>query len=134
MSSPGASEQQSQRMVQAIIAGLAITIFFLDSFFPLGFAVPALYLIPIILTIRLRRPSAPFIMAACATGLTLLGIWPLPVGSLQPGLFNRSLVILASWVAAILIWHTTQKHATTGTGISCDGSYSSTSSKRVHVT
>ena len=50
-------------------------------------------------------------MAACATGLTLLGIWPLPVGSLQPGLFNRSLVIVACWIAAVLIWHTTQKYA-----------------------
>lgn len=111
MSSPGASEQQSQRMVQAIIGGLAVTIFILASFFPLGFAVPALYLIPIILTIRLRRPSAPFVMAACATGLTVIGIWTSPISSLQPGLFNRSLVILASWVAATLIWHTTQKHA-----------------------
>ena len=97
-------------MVQATIAGLAVAVFVLDSFFPLGFNVPALYVIPIILTIRVHRPLAPLAMAAGATGLTLLGIWTSPITSLQPGLFNRSLAILASWVAATLIWHTTQKH------------------------
>jgi signal transduction histidine kinase len=110
MSRPSAS-QPSQRMVQATIAGLAVAVFVLDSFFPLGFNVPVLYMIPIILTIRVHRPLAPFAMAAGATVLTLLGIWTSPITSLQPGLFNRSLAVLASWVAATLIWHTTQKHA-----------------------
>lgn len=111
MSRPSASEQQSQHVVQGIIAGLAVAIFILDIFFPLGFAVPALYLLPIILTIRLLHSMAPFIMAACATALTIIGIWTSPIPALQPGLFNRSLVILASWIAAALIWHTTQRHA-----------------------
>jgi signal transduction histidine kinase len=30
---------------------------------------------------------------------------------IQLGLFNRSLVIIAGWTAAIIIWHTAQKHA-----------------------
>src|SRR5262245_16245588 len=111
MSRPSASEQPSQRMVQGVIAGLTAAIFILDIFFPLGFAVPVLYLLPIILTVRLVHPMAPFVIAACATGLTILGIWTSSIPSLQPGLFNRSLIILSSWVAATLIWHTTQKHA-----------------------
>ena len=111
MSSPGAAEQPSQHMVQAVIAGLAVAIFVLDIFFPLGFAVPTLYLLPIILTVRLLHPMAPFITAGWTTGLTIIGIWTSPIPSLQPGLFNRSLIIIASWVAATLIWHTTQKHS-----------------------
>lgn len=110
MSRPSASEQPSQRMVQGVIAWLTAAIFILDIFFPLGFAIPVLYLLPIILTVRLVHPMAPFVLAACATGLTIIGIWTSSIPSLQPGLFNRSLVILASWLAATLIWHTRQKH------------------------
>ena len=104
----------SQGWVIAAIAGVTIAVFVLDSFFPLGFVIPTLYVIPIILTTRVRRPMAPFVVAACATVLTLAGIWTnwtSPVVPLQLGLFNRSLVILAGWVAATIIWHTTQKHA-----------------------
>lgn len=114
MSPSGERTTRSQGWVIAAIAGITIAIFVLDSFFPLGFVIPALYVIPIILTTRVRRPMAPFVVAACATGLTLAGIWTnwtSPVVPLQLGLFNRSLVILAGWIAATIIWHTTQKHA-----------------------
>jgi len=114
MSPSGERTTRSQGWVIAAIAGITIAIFVLDSFFPLGFVIPALYVIPIILTTRVRRSLAPFVVAACATGLTLAGIWTnwtSPVVSLQLGLFNRSLVILAGWSAATIIWHTTQKHA-----------------------
>ena len=110
----GESTTRSQGWLIAAIAGITIAVFVLDSFFPLGFVIPALYVIPIILTTRVRRPMAPFLIAACATGLTLAGIWTnwtSPVVPLQLGLFNRSLVILAGWIAATIIWHTTQKHA-----------------------
>jgi signal transduction histidine kinase len=96
------------------ISGMTIAVFVLDSFFPLGFVIPALYLIPITLTTRIRYPMAPFIVAACATSLTLAGIWTnwaSPVVPFHLGLFNRSLVILAGWTAATIIWHTAQKHA-----------------------
>ena len=114
MSPSGERTTRSQGWLIAAIAGITIAIFVLDSFFPLGFVIPALYVIPIILTTRVRRSLAPFVVAACATGLTLAGIWTnwtSPVVSLQLGLFNRSLVILAGWSAATIIWHTTQKHA-----------------------
>ena len=114
MSPSGERTTRSQGWVIAAIAGITLAIFVLDSFFPLGFVIPALYVIPIILTTRVRRPMAPFVVAACTTGLTLAGIWTnwtSPVVSLQLGLFNRSLVILAGWIAATIIWHTTQKHA-----------------------
>ena len=64
---------------------MTIAIFVLDSFFPLGFVVPALYLFPIILTIRVR-PLAPFVVAACATGLTLAG--HLDIGRPRSSHFN----------------------------------------------
>lgn len=105
---------RSQGWLIAAIVGITIAVFVLDSFFPLGFVIPALYLIPLTLTTRVRRPMAPFIMAACTTGLTLAGIWAnwaSPVVPLQLGLFNRSLVIIAGWTAATIIWHTAQKYA-----------------------
>lgn len=106
--------QRSQGWSIAAITGMTVAVFVLDSFFPLGFVVPALYLIPITLTTRIRHPSAPFVAAGTTTTLTLAGIWTnwaLPVVPIQLGLFNRSLVILAGWTAATIIWHTTQKHA-----------------------
>ena len=75
MSPSGERTTRSQGWVIAAIAGITIAIFVLDSFFPLGFVIPALYVISIILTTRVRRPMAPFVVAACATGLTLAGIW-----------------------------------------------------------
>jgi len=105
---------RSQEWLIAAIVGLTILIFVFDSFFPLGFVIPALYLIPITLTSRVRQPMTPFMMAAAATGLTLAGIWTTwtaPVVPFELGLFNRSLVILAGWTAATIIWHTAQKHA-----------------------
>jgi signal transduction histidine kinase len=112
--SPPEQRTDTSQTLNAAIAGMTIAVFALDTFFPLGFVIPALYLIPIILTTRVRRPLAPFVMAGCATGLTLAGIWTnwtWPAVALQPGLFNRSLVILACWIAATLIWHTTQTYA-----------------------
>jgi signal transduction histidine kinase len=114
MNSSGVREPRSQRWLVAAIAGVTIAVFFLDSLFPLGFVIPTLYLLPIILTTRIRRPMAPFVMAAWATGLTLIGIWTswtASLDSLQPGLFNRWLVIIACWIAATLIWHTMEQHA-----------------------
>ena len=105
---------QSQAWLITAITGITIGIFVLDSFFPLGFVVPALYLIPITLTSRVRQAMAPFIMAGAATALALAGVWTTwtaPAVPLQLGLFNRSLVIVAAWTAATIIWHTAQKHA-----------------------
>ena len=104
----------SQGWLMTAIAGITVAIFVLDSFFPLGFVIPALYLIPITLTSRVRQAMAPFIMAGAATALALAGIWTTwtaPAVPLQLGLFNRSIVIVAAWTAATIIWHTAQKHA-----------------------
>jgi signal transduction histidine kinase len=114
MNSSGVKKTRSQRWFIAAIAGLTIGIFVLDSFFPLGFVVPALYLIPITLTTRVRYPLAPFVVAVSSTGLTFAGIWTSwtsPVVSLQLGLFNRLLIVLACWTTATIIWYTTQKYA-----------------------
>ena len=105
---------QSQGWLIMAIAGITVAVFVLDSFFPLGFVIPALYLIAITLTSRVRNAMAPFVTAGAATGLTLAGIWTTwtaPAVPLQLGLFNRSLVIVAGLTAAIIIWHTAQKHA-----------------------
>ena len=105
---------QSQAWLITAITGITIGIFVLDSFFPLGFVVPALYLIPITLTSRVRQAMAPFIMAGAATALALAGVWTTwtaPAVPLHLGLFNRSLVIVAAWTAATIIWHTAQKNA-----------------------
>ncbi|HET9313803.1 MAG TPA: hypothetical protein VFO04_07350, partial [Nitrospira sp.] len=44
MNSSGVKKTWSQRWFIAATAGMTIGIFVLDSFFPLGFVVPALYL------------------------------------------------------------------------------------------
>jgi signal transduction histidine kinase len=114
MHPPGEQTARPQVWLIAAITGTTIAVFVLDWIFPLGFIVPALYLIPITLTTRVRHPMAPFLTAASATALTFAGIWTnwsSPIVSLQLGIFNRSLVILACWIAATIIWHTTQKHA-----------------------
>ena len=114
MNSSGVKETRPQRWLIAAIACMTIAVFVLDSLFPLGFVVPALYLIPITLTTRVRYPLAPFLVAASSTGLTFAGIWTnwtSPVVSLQLGLFNRLLVVLACWMTATIIWNTTQKYA-----------------------
>ena len=114
MSPSSTAIQRPQGWSIVAIIGMTVAVFVLDSFFPLGFVIPALYLIPITLTTRIRHPSAPFIAAGTATSLTLAGIWTnwaLPVVPIQLGLFNRSIVIVAGWTAATIIWHTTQKHA-----------------------
>ena len=105
---------RSQGWLITAIAGMTIAVFVLDSFFPLGFVIPALYLIPITLSSRVRKAMAPFVTAGVATCLALAGIWTTwttPAVPLQLGLFNRSLIIVAAWTAATIIWHTAQKYA-----------------------
>lgn len=110
MNSLTGSDNRTNRLIIIGISALTLAIFFLDTLFPLGFNIPLLYLLPILLTIRLSFPSAPFIVAGSTTLLTIVGIFPSPIAALEPGLFNRSLVILASWIAAIVVWYMTQKH------------------------
>ena len=98
------------RMIVVAIVLLIGAIFILDSFLPLGFTVPVLYLIPLLLAIRLPYPTASFFVAGCATVLSILEILTFPGGMYEAGLFNRTLVIIASWTAAATIWHTRWKH------------------------
>ena len=107
--SDGATVWNDRRTALAILT-LALALWFIDSLFPLGFTVPVLYLLPLLLTTRLSsQPMAPFVAAGGLTLLTIFGMFSSPAGLLQQALFNRSLVILALWVTAAAVWHTTQK-------------------------
>ena len=97
-------------LITTVIVGSAIAVFLFDTLLPFGFNVPLLYLLPILLAIRLPYASAPFIIAGGTSLLTVLGSLASPIDAWEPGLFNRSLVILASWIAAMVVWYMTQKH------------------------
>lgn len=110
MSSPSPITDRKIQLVKIAIVVSAIAVFLFDTLLPFGFNVPLLYLLPILLTIRLPYPSAPFIIAGSTSVLTVIGSFTSPIDALEPGLFNRSLAVLASWIAAMVVWHTTQKH------------------------
>lgn len=110
MSSPSPTTDHKVQLVKIAIVASTIAVFLFDTFLPFGFNVPLLYLLPIFLTIRLPYPSAPFFIAGSISVLTVIGSFTSPIDALEPGLFNRSLVILTGWIAAIVVWYTTQKH------------------------
>jgi PAS domain S-box-containing protein len=87
-------------------AFLVALIFFADLQYPLGINVPALYVVPLLLTLW-RPGAAPTLLVAIASSaLTLLGlVWSPEGGSWSSGIFNRALAGFGLWAtASFLIW------------------------------
>ncbi|WP_375195821.1 response regulator [Sphingobium sp.] len=89
-----------------LYAGLLILLavpFAADLVFPLGTAVWVAYLLPIVLSYLTRSVHTPLLVAASASGLTVVGFFLAPAG-VDPGIAmtNRALAISLCWILAII--------------------------------
>jgi len=90
-------------------AALLLLIFVIDLLAPLGYAVWAMYLLPVALALFQRNPRVPFYVAGFATLLTAVGFFASHAGMAQ-GLsaVNRTIGMAAAWVLAFVVWQTIQ--------------------------
>ena len=87
-------------LVATVLAG---TIFYFDTFAPLGVAGCVPYVLVVLASLLLPYPYAPVVAAIVCTGLTYLSMEFLPAGSDWEKIFlNRSLAVFAIWATAIL--------------------------------
>lgn len=94
------------RWIRAGALALTALIFWADAITPVGVAVPALYVAPILLFMRGGRYWEPLLVAAGATLLIILGIYVTPGGgSPAIGAINRPLEILLLWISAAVVTH-----------------------------
>jgi signal transduction histidine kinase len=91
--------------VSAINPIVAAAIFALDLRYPPGVNVPALYILPVLLTFWQPRRLDPFLAAAACSILSLLdlALWPASTGDWGPTAINRALAMIGIWVTAILV-------------------------------
>jgi PAS domain S-box-containing protein len=108
-SSAGASSRlphpRDPLWIRAGATGSAAVIFWLDTHVPLGIALPALYVVPVLLFIWGGRWWEPLFGAGLATALTAAGMFLSPVegGSLEVARLNRPLEVLVVWMTAGLV-------------------------------
>ena len=82
---------------------LATTIFYIDTFVPLGVAGCVPYVLVVLASLFLPYPYAPMVAAIACTAMTYLSMAFLPAGSEWGKVFlNRSLAVFAIWATAIL--------------------------------
>lgn len=92
------------RCVAVLATGICLAIFLIDLVTPLGYAVPLLYGLPLLLTLWIAADSAPLWVAAFGTLLIIAGYYKVsPGGSEHIGLVNRGLVIALGWALAGLL-------------------------------
>lgn len=102
------SMMQAARASSASSGGLALVltaaVFFLDCLTPLGYAVPVLYLIPLVLIGRRWWRRGVYWFALGATILAFVGYFAGPDGGwIAPALFNRGSSVLVLWGAAFAL-------------------------------
>ncbi|HVV00612.1 MAG TPA: hypothetical protein VHH88_04570, partial [Verrucomicrobiae bacterium] len=64
---------KSNPLIYALIACTMAAVFISDFYIPLGVAVWVFFMIPVVLSILLWRPSIPLWIALLATGIIILG-------------------------------------------------------------
>ncbi len=83
---------------------LGLVVFALDYVTPVGYSVWPLYLIPLMLTVRLRKAHLLPIVAAFCTVLVVLGFFfPLPETFQPEAVFRRAIGISMLWFTAVLL-------------------------------
>ncbi|MDZ5460936.1 response regulator [Azohydromonas lata] len=88
-----------------LAVALLVGILALDALTPLGYAVWALYYIPVGVTLFQSRPAAPLVVGGVAMVLGVLGIWISPPGqNFQLALFNRCLSAVIMATVAGVVW------------------------------
>ena len=85
---------------------LTAVIFWADSVTPIGVAVPALYVAPVLLFMMGGEYWEPLLVAAGATALIVAGVYITPPGgSPEIGAINRPLEVLIVWISAGVVAH-----------------------------
>jgi two-component system CheB/CheR fusion protein len=85
---------------------LVLMIFWADALSPMGVAVPALYVIPILLFMMGGFFWEPLLVAAAATLLIIVGVFVTPEGgSLEIATANRPLEMLTVWISGVVVAH-----------------------------
>ena len=85
---------------------LMAIIFWADAITPIGVAVPALYVVPVLLFMMGGRYWEPLLVAAGSTLLIAAGIFVTPEGgSTEIGIINRPLGALVVWIGAAVVAH-----------------------------
>ncbi len=83
----------------------AAAVFVIDWFTPLGVAIWALYVPVILVAAPLGRPKLVLLLAALCTVFTVAGVFLSPAaGSLEWGVGNRAMGLLALWLSAWTAW------------------------------
>lgn len=93
-----------RRLAAASLITLLLLIFIVDLMVPWGYAVPILYLLPLILTLWLPSAVTPFALAVLCTAFLMVGsLHSPPGGDLASGLFNRASGVLTIWGSWLLL-------------------------------
>ena len=81
-------------------------VFWVDAIMPAGIAVPALYVVPVLLFMMGGEYWEPLLVAAGATALIVVGVYVTPGGgSAEIAAVNRPLEALTVWIAAAVVAH-----------------------------
>src|SRR6185295_7763950 len=86
----------------AWVGVLTTAIFLLDVFFPLGFAIGMLYLVPIWFTLRLQWRRVCLVHASLCTVFILAGFYCSPPGPVTMDVVNRAVSVAALWGVVLL--------------------------------
>jgi CheY-like chemotaxis protein len=108
---------QEKRDWAAVVASAALSliVFVADMRTPLGYAVWAMYLLPVGATLFQRRPWMPFAVAAASSALTVAGFFGSPQGiSDQLSIVNRVIGGFSVWVLAVVISQVLATRASVG--------------------
>jgi signal transduction histidine kinase len=100
----GKTEEEKDRLIILAMLCLCAGIFAADSIVRPGFVIWGLYLVPLLMSIWLARPSSPFFTALLISGALMLGGF---AGPARPGpseLVDRIVFVLIMAVVAFLIW------------------------------
>ena len=94
---------RNPRWIRLGALGMTAVIFWADTITPLGIAVPALYVAPVVLFVMAGAFWEPLVMAAVATALLSAGIYLSPAGGNEViGSINRPLELFTIWVTAVV--------------------------------
>src|SRR3712207_6805993 len=90
MKSPANGKERAWRA-----AALCAVIAYVDGRFPLGVPIPALYVVPLLMAMRLRTRRATVLFLALTSALTFAGLYLSPGGyvPLPIGVLNRAIIV-----------------------------------------
>jgi PAS domain S-box-containing protein len=103
---PGPPVDSDPRWLRAGAVVLIALIFWADALTPMGIAVPALYVIPILLFMMGGAFWEPLAVAGGATALIAVGVYVTPEGGSVPiATVNRPLEVLTIWISGVVVAH-----------------------------